>query len=172
MTPRGLFLNYAFAGAATIVALSVSAGQHAPGSVEKIEAAAWIAGCWARRSGQTVVEEQWMVPRGGMMLGMSRTVRDGKLVEYEFIRLFESEGRLVYLAMPSRQAPAEFKSTATSDSLLIFENPAHDFPQRIIYRKQGADSLTARIEGPGPAGPRGVDFRYARAVCPGERASP
>lgn len=162
----------ALAGAATVAAVSGFAGQGAPARVEKIEAASWFAGCWTRRSGQTVIEEQWMAPRGGVMVGMSRTVRDGKLVEYEFIRLFESNGRLVYQAMPSRQAPTDFTSTVTSDTLLIFENPAHDFPQRIIYRRQGTDSLTARIEGPGPGGTRGVDFRFARDACPGDRPSP
>lgn len=160
------------AGSAVVVALSGLPAQGGPpASGERIEAAAWISGCWARRSAQTVTEEQWMAPRGGAMVGMSRTVRDGKLVEYEFIRLFEREGKLVYQAMPSRQAPAEFTSTAVSDTLMIFENLAHDFPQRIIYRRRGADSLVARIEGPGPGGPRGVDFRFARDACPSNRPS-
>lgn len=108
-----------------------------------------------------------MAPRGGVMIGMSRTVREGKLIEHEFIRLIEREGRLVYRAMPSRQAPTEFTSTVASDTLMIFENPAHDFPQRMIYRRQGSDSLTARIEGPGTGGTRGVDFRFARDACAG-----
>lgn len=125
-----------------------------------------MAGCWIRRGATLVTEEQWMSPEAGTMLGMSRTTRDGKLTEYEFLRLFERDGRLVYNAMPSGQAPTEFTSTRVADSALVFENPAHDFPQRIIYRRVGADSLVARIEGPGPNGVRGVDFRFARASCP------
>jgi len=155
------------AGVATILALLAAPGQASAQQSAIIESSAWIAGCWERRSGQSVTEEQWMPPRGGAMLGMSRTVRDGRLVEYEFLRLFERDGRLVYHATPSRQTPTEFTSTATSDTLAVFENPAHDFPQRIIYRRQGSDSLIARIEGPGPGGTRGVDFRFARAQCSG-----
>ena len=41
----------------------------------------------------------------------------------------------------------------------VFENLAHDFPQRVIYRRCGED-LCARIEG---AMGKGQDWRYARA---------
>ena len=55
---------------------------------------------------------------------------------------------------------------AVSDSAVIFENPAHDFPQRIIYRRRGADSLLARVEGMRGGRLRGLDFPYRRVPCP------
>ena len=60
-----------------------------------------------------------------------------------------------------------FTSVAVSDSMAVFENPEHDFPQRIIYRRSAADSLHARIEGPRNGQVRGVDFRYGRVSCAG-----
>ena len=125
----------------------------------------WLSGCWIRRSGQTITEEQWMSPRGASMLGMSRTVRNDATIEYEHIRLFEREGKLVYHATPSGQQPTEFTSVKLAEGSATFENLAHDFPQRVIYTRVGADSLIARIEGTGPNGTRGVDFRFARAAC-------
>ena len=77
----------------------------------------------------------------------------------------EQEGRDDH-AEPSGQAPADFEASAVSDSLITFENPAHDFPQRVIYRRRGSDSLIARIEGTRNGRVRGVDFPYARAACP------
>ena len=106
-----------------------------------------------------------MRPRGGAMLGMSRTTRGDSVVEYEHLRIFERGGRTVYAAMPSGQSAAEFETATTGDSLVTFENPAHDFPQRIIYRRRGADSLVARIEGTRNGQPSGIDFPYRRVAC-------
>jgi hypothetical protein len=129
-----------------------------------IDRAAFMKGCWSRVSGPRVVEEQWMAPRAGTMMGMSRTVRGDTLVEYEYVRVFERDGKLVYAAQPSSQAPAEFESKQIEDRAITFENTAHDFPQRIIYRAAG-DSLHARIEGTMNGRERGIDFRYARVRC-------
>jgi hypothetical protein len=126
----------------------------------------WLAGCWEQTAGTRVVEEQWTRPRGGLMLGVGRTVRGDSLIEYEQVRIFERGGRLVYGANPSGQTPAEFESTLLSDSAVTFENVGHDFPQRVMYRRAGSDSLTARVEGISRGKLRGVDFPYARVACP------
>ena len=107
-----------------------------------------------------------MRPRGGAMLGVSRTTRRDSVVEYEQLRIFDRGGRTVYAAIPSGQAPAEFETSVTSDTAVTFENPAHDFPQRIIYRKRGADSLFARVEGTMNGAVRGFDIPYRRVACP------
>ncbi|HET7427723.1 MAG TPA: DUF6265 family protein, partial [Gemmatimonadales bacterium] len=122
-------------------------GQGAGAGPATVAQLGWMAGCWERVAGSRRIEEQWMAPRGGLMLGMSRTMAGDTLREYEQVALFERDGRLVYAATPARQAPAEFSSIAVSDSAVIFENPGHDFPQRVIYRRRGADSLIARVEG-------------------------
>jgi hypothetical protein len=134
------------------------------GQERLIERAAFMQGCWEQRSGARLVEEQWLKPRAGNMLGMSRTVRGDTLVEYEFIRIYERGHTLVYAAQPSGQPAAEFTATSIADDVIIFRNPAHDFPQRISYRLRG-DSLLARIEGERNGQPRAVDFPYVRVRC-------
>ena len=79
----------------------------------------WLAGCWERRSGETTIEEQWMRPRGGVMLGMSRTTRRDTVIEFEHLRIFDRAGRTVYAAMPSGQPSAEFETAAMSDSMAV-----------------------------------------------------
>lgn len=85
---------------------------------------------------------------------------------FEHLRLHAREGRLTYTAIPSGQRETAFVSTTVSDTVLVFENPQHDFPQRIAYRRVGADSLSARVEGPGPDGAtRGFEVRMGRMEC-------
>jgi hypothetical protein len=99
------------------------------------------------------------------MLGTGRTVRDGRTTEYEFVVLKEQDGRLAYEAHPSQQAGAVFLSREVTEARVVFENPDHDFPQRVGYEKQGADSLLAWIEGSQNGRTRRVDFPYRRVAC-------
>ncbi|EEF22383.1 conserved hypothetical protein [Ricinus communis] len=127
-----------------------------------IDQAAFLAGCWRQVRPNGVVEEQWLAPGGEMMLGMSRTVRDGKARSFEFTRIQEAEGRLTFFAMPSGQPAAAFPLKSAAPGELVFENPGHDFPQRVIYKSQGADGLLGRIEGEIGGKARSVDFPYKR----------
>lgn len=147
--------------ACCIFATTVGAQSHPTDSLT------WLAGCWERRTPSGVVEEQWSSASGGMLLGFSRTVRRDTVVEYEFVRIYSAGDTLVYAAQPSRQARAEFRAIPPFEpGALVFANPSHDFPQRIIYRRVGTDSLVARIEGTRNGQPRGIDFPYRRVSCP------
>jgi Domain of unknown function (DUF6265) len=125
---------------------------------------AWLAGCWTQPRANAVIEEHWMAPLGGSMLGMSRTVVDGRTREYEFVRIMAVDGRLAYVAKPSAQAEATFPVKTLEDGLVVFENPTHDFPQRVIYRRNADGTITARIEGTIKGEARGRDFPYRRCV--------
>lgn len=132
----------------------------------------WLAGCWESRSAKSLIEEHWMEPRGGTMLGMARTTRGDSLVEFEQTRIVERDGRLVFVARPSGQERAEFTSTEVSDTSVVFADPAHDFPQRVMYRREGADAMRARIEGKMQGKERGMDFPYRRVACAGGAPGP
>ena len=131
-----------------------------------IDRAAWLSGCWEMRVGDRLTMEMWMPPAGGTMMGASRTTRAGVVREYEQLRLHASGDTLIYSALPSGQSLAAFRSTSISETSLVFENPTHDFPKKITYRRVGADSLVARVQGPGPNNTaRGFDFPMKRASC-------
>jgi hypothetical protein len=88
--------------------------------------------------------------------------------EFEFLRIHTAGDTLVYTAQPGGRAPTEFRTVAPVAGVIVFENPAHDFPTRISYRRAGTDSLIARVEGPGPGGAlRGFDVPMARIHCEG-----
>ena len=87
------------------------------------------------------------------------------MVEYELVLITARDGRLAYEAHPSGQSSATFLSTSVSDAHVVFENPEHAFPQRVGYRRDGANGLAAWIEGQADGQSRRVDFSYQRARC-------
>lgn len=125
---------------------------------------AWLSGQWLGGDGNERTEEHYMRPAGGVIAGMSRTVRTGKAPQIEFIRIAPGDdGRLAYHAHPLGQAPASFALVESAPGLAVFANPRHDFPQKIIYRRTG-DSLTAIIEGPGRDGtPKRISWTWRLA---------
>jgi|SoiMethySBSTD1v2_1073268.scaffolds.fasta_scaffold04683_7 uncharacterized protein DUF6265 len=139
-----------------------------------IDRVAWMHGCWRMTTPQSIVEEQWMAPRGGTMIGVGRTVArpaDAKgggggerTTDYEFVVLKEQNGQLAYEAHPAGQAPALFMARETAADSVVFENAAHDFPQRVGYRRSG-NGLVGWIEGTQNGKSRRIEFTYTRVAC-------
>lgn len=152
--------------AVVMVAVLGSTAGRLDGQTDPLARLGWLAGCWEARAGNRVTTETWMVPSGGLMVGGGRTVVDGVARSFEHLRIRVDGTRLLYVATPSGQRETTFPSAYLSDTLLVFENPEHDFPQRIAYRRVGADSVVARVEGPAPGGgTRGFSVPMARVGC-------
>lgn len=153
----------------TIVAIAglMGADQARAQAGDGVGRLGWLAGCWELRAGARLTHEQWMAPLGGLMMGMSRTVVRDTTREFEYLRIEVRAGSVAYVARPSGQTETVFPAATVSDSLVIFSNPEHDFPQRIIYRPRGTDSLVARIEGNRNGQVRGIDFPMRRTGCSG-----
>jgi hypothetical protein len=149
--------------------LSVLLWPHVVFAQEKtftINDLAWLKGCWSLSRNGRETTEHWMKPAGGTMLGLSRTVADGKTVEFEFTRIRqEPSSDIFFIAKPSGQPEVTFKMIKGSANEVVFENPQHDFPQRVIYRRQGDNTLLGRIEGVSKGKEKSVDFPMTRARC-------
>ncbi len=119
----------------------------------------WMTGDWQTApGGRTQIEEHWTQPAGGSMLGMSRTVMGIRTLEFEYLRLEQRSDGIYYVAHPKARCPGtEFKLTSLTTSEAVFENPAHDFPKRIIYKKTEA-GLVAKIDA--GEGTKGQSFSY------------
>jgi hypothetical protein len=119
----------------------------------------WLAGHWCQQKGTELIEENWLPPRGGSMLSAGRTTSGGETRAFEFLRL-EIKGREVtFIAQPNGVAPTRFAMTASGAGWARFENPEHDFPQRVEYRRT-ATGLHAEIAGPGGNGEQVIGFDY------------
>ena len=138
-----------------------NAGAQTP----SIKDVAWLQGCWELREGDRLVEERWMPPRAGSMLGVGRTTRGAKLIEHEYIVLAERDGRLAYEAHPSGQATTTFMSQPITGREVVFEDPAHDFPQRVGYKSTGPGQMRAWVEGTSNGKARRIEFPYRLVNC-------
>ena len=108
---------------------------------------AWLSGRWAResRNGQWE-EEVWSEARGGSMLGYGRSGNGERLDQFELLRIQAGEdGVPVYYAQLDNHAPVGFRLVALDATSATFENPEHDYPQRIRYEQAGGESMTATI---------------------------
>ena len=98
----------------------------------------WMSGRWETAVGGRWTEEVWSAPRGGVMLGYSRTGTGEAMREFEFLRLAAgADGVPAYLAQPGGGPAVAFRLTAHSRTSVTFDNPGHDFPQPISYVRTG-----------------------------------
>jgi Domain of unknown function (DUF6265) len=152
MKPIFLIRSFVVAVASITLCLSLifnAAGQGQT-TTHSISELSWITGDWQTApGGRAQIEEHWTAVAGASMIGVSRTVVGEKTAEFEYLRIEQrADGNIYYVAHPKARCPGtDFKLTRSSATEAVFENPEHDFPKRIIYRKTGDDSLTASIDG-------------------------
>lgn len=127
----------------------------------------FLTGCWSMTRNGAVIEEMWNKPAAGVLMGMGRTVSaTGKLVESEFVQIREENGVLAYVVQLKLGGPLTvFPAVKVSSTEVVFSNPEHDFPSRIVYRMQPDGNLFARIEGRVNGKDAAQDFPYTRAQC-------
>jgi hypothetical protein len=119
----------------------------------------WMSGDWLREEGAAWTEEHWSRPRGGLMLGTGRSGRGDRVRSFEYMRIGrDAEGQLTFWGSPEGAPAVAFRAVTVRDNEMIFENPAHDFPTRVAYRRTG-DIMTATVSGPGGANPQSWRFR-------------
>ena len=140
---------------AAVMVWAMQASGQAAASLDTLK---WLAGAWRMEKPGKVIEEQWTTPAGGIMLGVGRTIANGKAVEFEFLRIEQRGDSLVYVAQPGGQPPTDFKLESATENEVVFANPQHDFPKKVRYTRNADDSVTARIED--ETGKKSIAFPY------------
>jgi Domain of unknown function (DUF6265) len=138
-----------------------------PSTKVKLADIGWLAGCWISKPGSVSnAFESWTRPLGNMVAGMGVTVKDGKAVAYEYMRIeAKDDGTLVFTAKPFDKPEASFTNTSDDAKNLVFENPKHPFPQRVIYKVEKDGSIEARIDGDMKGERRAALFPMEKADC-------
>ena len=98
------------------------------------------------------------------MLGYSRTMRPGRPVFFEQLRIEIKEGELTYIPLVGKQGPIPFALKKSGTNEVVFENAAHDYPQRIAYERVG-EELKAKTELLDAVKPRTQSFNFKRVAC-------
>jgi len=126
----------------------------------------FMSGCWQGRtaSGSTI-EEHYTTPSSNLMLGTTRYLRDGATRSFEFTMIAADSAGSRITPHPGGRASVSFREVGRSGTSVDWENPAHDFPQRIRYERVGPDSLVATISL--ADGSRATGYRMGRVGCTG-----
>jgi hypothetical protein len=166
LTPDGLIVT--FRGAVALYRHAEDIPMPTPAKAV-IGDLAWLDGAWTGTrgsQGQIAFEERWSPPLGGAMLATARTVSRGKMSAFEYLRIIERDAGLVYIAQPNGGKATEFILTEIIPTRAVFENPRHDYPNRIVYEissdAAGEKSLSATIGQIKGGTPRRFDFKPER----------
>ncbi len=163
--------NAAEGAAFALIAEQEAGGQSAGEAGAAVEGLAWLAGCWVSEAEGTTTEECWLRPRDGQMLGLNRSWKEGRKGAFEFLRIAAEEGRVVYWASPGGRPPTGFTLSGSGRRYAVFENPGHDFPQRIHYWMAEDGRLHARVEADTAGGSHGFELVFESGESPCEQAS-
>lgn len=130
----------------------------------------WLQGAWLSCSFRGLAEETaevWTGAGSNTLVGVGHTRKTGG-DGFEYMRIAAGpDGVLTFFGSPQGAPPTPFRLTMRDAVSVTFENPAHDFPQRVTYARDGAH-LTARISGMTGGGVEVMEWRY-RSARIGER---
>jgi hypothetical protein len=117
---------------------------------DKIKEARWLLGNWENKTVDGNLTETWKKVNDSTFQAQSYFIKEKDTLHFESITLQQKGEELTYNATVKGQnndEPITFKLTNSTDTQLVFENPKHDYPKKIIYTQITEDSLAAEISG-------------------------
>lgn len=144
--------------AVVLAVAMLAAGEPRPG--HDVADMAWLAGSWVDSREGVTTRESWRLSEG-RLVGVGETVRAGKAPQVEHMTITREAAGLTFTATLPGRPPVAFVRRPGPAGEAVFENPDHDFPQRVIYHRCG-ERLCARIEGTLNGKAAGQDWRYTR----------
>ncbi|KYP15765.1 MAG: hypothetical protein A1D16_05345 [Flavihumibacter sp. CACIAM 22H1] len=126
-----------------------------------------LEGRWQRLNKSTPEFEEWTRKTATLLEGRMYKVTGKDTLVSEEIRLRQTSHKILYQAKAFNQPEQDridFELTRHSPNSVVFENPTHDYPKRIVYEFIGRDSLHAWIDG-GPADSSSrIDFYFRKQL--------
>lgn len=106
-----------------------------------------LIGIWEGPFGKGLYHEEWHKTSNNELSGKGYIIKENQNSNAEILKLIQNEKGVFYIADVSHNpGPVSFRLSDLSDNIAVFENPEHDFPQKITYSFSDFDSLTAVIE--------------------------
>ena len=93
-----------------------------------------LLGVWEGIQGSGIYHEEWRWISDNSLEGRAYMVKKGEIINPENLKIVIEDDEVYYVADVSHnEAPVRFRMTSFSETILVFENPSHDFPQKITY---------------------------------------
>jgi len=130
--------------------LLISCQKKSDRNYEKLNKLNWLQGHWEQKLPEGLLVENWKKENDSTLSGETYFINTKDTMHYESIKLTQNEEELNYSATVTGQnndQPIDFKLTSDNDRTFDFENPTHDYPQKISYKKISDTQLSATISG-------------------------
>ena len=117
---------------------------------EQLEKMNWLVGQWENKMPNGELTETWKKENDSTFTGSSFFINKKDTVHSESIVLTQLKEELLYSAIvigQNNDKSVDFKLTSSNENNFVFENPKHDYPQKIVYKKVNENSLVATISG-------------------------
>ncbi|MGG7036939.1 MAG: DUF6265 family protein [Flavobacterium sp.] len=117
---------------------------------EKLKAMDWLIGDWNQILSDGKLIENWKIENDSTYSAKNYFIKANDTIHSENIKLSQKNDELIYSAQVIGQNDDEFidfKLTSTTENTFVFENPKHDYPQKITYKKVNSTTLMATISG-------------------------
>jgi hypothetical protein len=144
-----------------MILVALAAGALLAGASDDVAKLGWLAGSWSETKAGVTTRETWLAPRDGAMSGVGQTHQPGKPVSFEFMKITAEPAGATFTAYVDDQPPVAFVLAPGKDGEMVFENKAHDFPQRVYIRRCG-DQLCSGIDGTVNGKFQRMEWRYTR----------
>ena len=120
-------------------------------SYDELQKAKWLLGEWEKSDSLGILKEIWISKDDSTFVGQSYYIQNKKdTLHNEQIELIQDGEHLIYSATvkgENNDTAIPFQMTKDQDSLLVFENPKHDYPQKIQYKLEKNGSIVATVSG-------------------------
>lgn len=110
----------------------------------------FLSGCWIDQKAERWTEECWTAPRGGLMMGSGRAGTGDSVRHWEWMRIErDAAGNPLFYASSKGTPAISFPLHHATPTEIEWRNPAHDYPQRIVYRRTttGLEAEISLIDG-------------------------
>ena len=146
--------------ASTIIIFIIFMMQAGPTVAQNFD---WLIGQWHYPAGDHLFSEKWEKNSAGMLKGEGYLIKDGDTIFTEKLSIVQLSGISYYIAAPQGQAPVKFILTSDNEDKYIFENPQHDFPQKIEYRRTSDSTVIATVSGVENGVDKSTEYRFTRS---------
>ncbi len=134
-----------------VCVLFISCQNKSEKNFEQLEKMNWLIGNWENKMDDGILSETWKKENDSTFSGTTYFIINKKdTVHSETILLTQLNNQLIYSPTVKGQnndESVDFKLSSESENTFVFENPKHDYPQKIVYKKVNENSLVATISG-------------------------
>jgi len=118
---------------------------------EQLEKMNWLVGQWENKMPEGILTETWTKTNDSTFSGTSYfIINKNDTVHSETIFLTQLKDELIYSPTVKGQnddKSVDFILTSNIENSFVFENPKHDYPKKIVYKKVAENGLITTISG-------------------------